>query len=116
MFGTPIVAGLVCLTIVGLAVSISTLMLYAMAVYAGKTFIAVWLGQKMFGTTLHTGGLIGRLAAGLVVIYALRQIPYTIGTWVAVLVAIWGLGALALALYQRLLRVQPASASAAVAA
>lgn len=113
MFGTPIVAALVCFTIVGLAVSISTLMLYAMAVYAGKTFIAVWLGQKMFGMTLSTGGLIGRLAAGLVVIYALRQMPYTIGTWVAVLVAIWGLGALALALYQRLLRIQPASAAVA---
>jgi hypothetical protein len=102
LFGIPIVAILVCFTIIGLAVSISTMMLYVMAVYAGKTFIAVWLGQKMFGATLSTGGLIGRLAAGLVVIYALRQIPYTVGVWVALLIAIWGLGALAMALYHRM--------------
>ncbi len=115
IFGVPIVAILVCFTVVGLAVSISTLMLYVMAVYAGKMFIAVWLGQKMFGATLSTGGLIGRLAVGLVVIYALRQIPYTIGIWIGLLIAVWGMGALALALYRRLQRTQPAAPLAVAA-
>ena len=56
----------------------------------------------MMGNTLHRGGLIGRLAAGLVVIYALEAIPYHVGFLVGVVVASFGLGSICIALYRHM--------------
>jgi cytoskeletal protein CcmA (bactofilin family) len=102
LIAIPIISVIVCVTIVGLPVGIASFMLYMIAVYSAKTFVSVWLGQKMMGNTLHRGGLIGRLAAGLVVVYALEAIPYHVGFLVGIVVASFGLGSICIALYRHM--------------
>jgi hypothetical protein len=110
---------LVCFTIVGLAVGISTFLLYLIASYASKMFVATWLGQKISPKAFAgvvagekrwpsatRGAMIGQMALGLLIIYALRMIPY-VGIGTALLAEVWGFGALCLTLYRR---IHPATA------
>lgn len=115
LIAVPILCIVVCFTVVGIPVSISSLFLYLIAVYSAKTFVSVWLGQKMLGQTLSTPGLIGRLAAGLVVVYALEEIPYHIGFLVWLVVVSLGLGSISIALFKHM-RQRPAAPMAAVPA
>lgn len=114
LIAVPIVCIVICFTVVGIPISISSLFLYLIAVYSAKTFVAVWLGQKMMGDTLSVPGLIGRLAAGLVVVYALEEIPYHIGFLIWVIVVSLGLGALSIATFKHMR--QPPGAVVAVPA
>jgi hypothetical protein len=112
---TPVIAVLACITVVGLGVGISTLLLWAIAMYGAKVFVATWLGRKILGKNSfagvvsgaktwpvpYKGALIGQLAIGLLLIDGLRIIPY-VGFWIAVLAQIGGFGALALTLYHRI--------------
>lgn len=115
LIAVPILSVIVCFTIVGLPVGIASFMLYLISMYSAKTFVSVWLGQKMFGNTLSRGGMIGRLAAGLLVVYALEAIPYHIGWFIGLIVASFGMGALCVATYRRM-RPAPHVAMAPVAA
>jgi len=101
LIATPIVAILVCCTIVGLGVGISTLLLYAIALYASKVFVGSWLGEKLLGTSAGTGAAIGRLALGIAIIRAVMMIPY-VGVFAASVVIVWGLGAATLAAYKNI--------------
>ncbi|MFZ0412381.1 MAG: polymer-forming cytoskeletal protein [Candidatus Acidiferrales bacterium] len=98
---TPIVAVLVCITIVGLGVGIAGALLYAIALYSARVFIAAWLGERLMGAAPGIAAAIGRLAVGLAIIQALTMLPF-IGFVVAALAAVWGLGGLVLALYKNL--------------
>lgn len=98
LFATPIAIFIVCLTIVGLGVGISTLFLYIIAVYAAQVFVGSWFGEKLLGYTAGVGPALGRLALGLAIVRALRMIPYA-GWWAGLIITIWGLGALVLAAY-----------------
>ena len=114
IIATPIIAALACITIVGLGVGISTLLLWAMAMYGVKVLIAAWLGRKILGKNSfagvvagkkvwpvpYKGALIGQLAFGLLLLDAIRLIPY-VGICVAIAAQVWGFGALALTLYRR---------------
>jgi cytoskeletal protein CcmA (bactofilin family) len=114
-FATFIVAVLACITVVGLGVGISTLLLWAMATYGSKLFVATWLARKILGKNSFAGvvagnkawpvpfkgALIGQLALGLLLIDGLRLIPY-VGFWVAILANFWGFGAIALTVYHRI--------------
>jgi len=98
---TPIAAIIACFTIVGLGVGITTFFLYIVAIYAAQVFIAGWVGEKLLGPASAAGAIIGRLALGLAVLRLLRLIPFA-GRLVGLLVVIWGLGALAVAIYEKL--------------
>jgi cytoskeletal protein CcmA (bactofilin family) len=98
---TPIVAVLVCITVVGLGVGIASVMLYAIAMYSARIFVAGWLGEQLMGAAPGTPAAIGRLAVGLAIIQALSMLPF-VGFLVAIFAALWGLGALVLALYRNL--------------
>jgi cytoskeletal protein CcmA (bactofilin family) len=114
-FATPIVAILVCFTVIGLGVGISTFLLWAISIYGSKVFVATWLGRKIVGKNSfagvvagrkswpvpYKGALIGQLATGLLLLDGIRLIPYA-GFTVAVLAQIWGFGALGLTLYHRI--------------
>ena len=115
LIAVPILSVIVCFTIVGLPVGIASFMLYMIAMYSAKTFVSVWLGQKMLGNTLSRGGLIGRLAVGLVVVYAVEAIPYHIGFFVGLVVASFGMGALCVATYRRMRPAAPVAAAMAPA-
>lgn len=104
MFATPIVAAIVCFTIVGIGVAITTLLFWLIALYAAQVFVATWLGEILLGHSLGTGALLGRLALGLAILHALELIPYHVGFLVKLVVLWWGLGAIAIALYGHLRR------------
>lgn len=106
---TPIVAVIACVTIVGLGLGIAALLLYAIAAYSAQVFIGSWLGEKLLGTEVGVGAAIGRLALGLGVLRVLQMLPYA-GSLVTLAVLVWGLGALALALYKRTRPPSPAAA------
>jgi cytoskeletal protein CcmA (bactofilin family) len=101
LFATPIAAIIACFTIVGLAVGITTLLLYAIAFFSSTVFVAGWLGEALLGSKPGMGAAIGRLALGLFILHVLRVLPY-VGGWILFLTIIWGLGALAMAIYKHL--------------
>jgi len=109
LFATPILAVIACVTIVGLAVGIGTLLLWIVALYSARVFVGAWLGEILLGPPAGTGAMIGRLAAGLLVLRLLCMVPY-VGGLVKLAVGIWGLGALALTLYDRSRKQAPAAA------
>jgi cytoskeletal protein CcmA (bactofilin family) len=101
LFATPIVAIIACITIVGLGVGITTLLLYAIALYSAQVFVGSWLGEQLLGAGVGLGPAIGRLALGLAIIRALTMIPFA-GSLILLIVTIWGLGALVLALHRKM--------------
>jgi cytoskeletal protein CcmA (bactofilin family) len=109
LFATPIAAFIACVTIVGLGVGITTMLLYAIAIYSAKVFIGSWLGEKLLGAGTGVGGAIGRLALGLGVIRVVHVLPYA-GPLIGAVLTVWGLGALALAFYRRTRAPSPAAA------
>jgi cytoskeletal protein CcmA (bactofilin family) len=105
---TPIAAIIACITLVGIAVGISTFLLYIMAIFATQVFVGAWIGEKLLGEGAGTGALIGRMALGLLLIRCVRNLPF-IGGWFMLAVILFGLGSLILALYQQSRR-QPVAA------
>jgi cytoskeletal protein CcmA (bactofilin family) len=100
LIATPILAAIVCITIVGIGVAIATLMIYVIAIYATQVFVATWLGNALLGRSEGTGATLGRLALGLAIIEGLQIIPYHIGAIFCFVVILWGLGAIAIASYR----------------
>lgn len=100
LFATPILAIIACVTIVGLALGLSTLLVWIVALYAAQLFVGAWLGETLLGEPSGTGAVLGRLAVGLLIVKAAEAVPY-LGGWVKLLVIIWGMGAMALAIYRR---------------
>jgi cytoskeletal protein CcmA (bactofilin family) len=101
LFATPIVAIIACVTIVGLGVGITTLLLYLIALYSAQVFVGSWLGEQLLGAGVGLGPAIGRLALGLAIIRVLTMIPFA-GPLILLVVTIWGLGGLVLALHRKM--------------
>lgn len=102
MIATPIVAIIVCITMVGLGVGIATILIYAIALYASQTFVSTWIGDALLGKSGGTGALLGRLALGLVILHGLELLPYHAGAIVKLVALWWGLGAIAIAIYRHI--------------
>lgn len=102
MIATPIVAIIVCITMVGLGVGIAMILIYAIALYASQTFVSTWIGGALLGKGEGTGALLGRLALGLVILHGLELLPYHAGSIVKLVALWWGLGAIAIAIYRHL--------------
>jgi|HubBroStandDraft_6_1064221.scaffolds.fasta_scaffold00582_6 cytoskeletal protein CcmA (bactofilin family) len=99
LFATPIAAIIVCVTIVGLGVGISTVLLYLIAIYSAQVFVGSWVGERILGSGVGVGSGLGRLAVGLLILRAVGILPY-VGHWISFLVVVWGMGAMVLALYR----------------
>ena len=112
LFAMPIAAFIVCITVVGLGVGISAMMLWLICIYAAQVLVGAWLGEKILGASAGVGAALGRLALGLAILRALGMLPY-LGGWISFVVVIWGIGAVALASYKNM-RPQVAAAVAAV--
>jgi len=110
LIATPIAAVLICFTIVGIGVGISTVLLYFVAAYSTQVFVGGWLGEKLLGPGTGIAPAVGRLALGLGILRILRMLPYVRGA-VFCAVLVWGMGALVLAFYKRI-RPQLAPAAA----
>lgn len=99
-FATPIVAIIVCITIVGLGVGISTLLLWIIAIYAAQVFVGSWLGERILGEGVGVGPALGRLALGLLILRAVHMLPHIGGVIIFFVVIPWGIGAMVIALYR----------------
>ena len=99
MFAVPIAALIAAITIVGLFVGLSTLLLWLIALYAAQTVVGAVIGQWILGRTADNWGRIGRMALGLILIRLVTALPH--GGWIKLLVLLWGIGAISLALYRR---------------
>jgi cytoskeletal protein CcmA (bactofilin family) len=99
LFATPIAAIIVCVTIVGLGVGISTVLLYLIAIYSAQVFVGSWIGERILGGGVGVGAGLGRLALGLLILRAVGIVPY-LGHWISFLVVAWGMGAIVLAVYR----------------
>ncbi|MGH9705030.1 MAG: hypothetical protein ACRD4K_16770 [Candidatus Acidiferrales bacterium] len=94
----PVVAVILCVTLVGIGLGVASFLLYLIGIYSGQCFVGMWLGEKILGAGAGTSAVIGRLALGLLVIRVLRLIPFAGGLLLAV-VTVWGFGALIVSLY-----------------
>lgn len=100
LFAVPILAVIACITIVGLAVGIGTVLLWIVTLYAAQIFVSAWLGETLLGPSSGTGGTIGRMALGILIYKVARLLPY-VGPLVVLGAMILGMGGIALALYSR---------------
>jgi cytoskeletal protein CcmA (bactofilin family) len=115
-FAVPIAAIISCITVVGIPLGLLTLGLWMLAINCAEIVVGTVIGNWIFGRTSDTWGLIGRMAAG----FTLVRIVYTplahlhvIGILAGLGIWMWGMGAIALALYGR---VQPKVSPSAMAA
>jgi cytoskeletal protein CcmA (bactofilin family) len=101
LFGVPIAALIICFTVIGLFVGISTLLLWIVVFLAAQVVVGTIVGQWVMGRTTEFWPLVARMAVGLILVRIVASIPF-IGGWAKFVVALWGMGAISLALYRRL--------------
>ncbi len=101
LVSVPILAVIACITIVGLAVGIGSLALWIIALYSCKVIVGTWLGEQLLGPSTTTAGLVGRMALGTLILRVASALPY-LGTFIVLAYVIWGLGAITLAVYERM--------------
>jgi cytoskeletal protein CcmA (bactofilin family) len=103
LFGVPIAAIIACFTIIGLLVGISTFLVWLMVMFAVDVVIGTIVGQWLLGRSSEFWPMILRMALGVTILRIITSIPF-IGGWASFVIVLWGMGAIALALYRR---VQP---------
>ena len=95
LFVTPIVAILVCFTIVGIPLGLITLVLWGIGLYLAQIPVALLIGLLIIRRSREVerkGIMIGALALGLAILALLGLIPY-LGFFIGLVVALFGLGA-----------------------
>ena len=104
-FGVPIAALIACVTVVGIPLGLLTLGLWILAINCAELVVGTVVGNWILGKPADTWALIGRMALGFVIVrivYTPLAHVHVIGILVALGIWIWGIGAIALALYNRL--------------
>lgn len=96
----PIAGVLLCVTLVGLPLGLALFAAYGLAIYGGQVFVGAWLGHEILGEPQGWAATFGRLALGLGLLHLTGLIPY-VGTLVSIVVALWGLGVIALVTFER---------------
>jgi cytoskeletal protein CcmA (bactofilin family) len=101
----PIACAIACITVVGIPLGVLTFALWILGLFTAEIVVGAVVGNWIFGRAADTWGLIGRMAAGFVIV----RIVYTplahlhiIGFLVGLGIWMWGMGAISLALYKRL--------------
>jgi cytoskeletal protein CcmA (bactofilin family) len=112
-FGVPIAALIACITVVGLPLGILAIGFWMLMLCCAEIVVGTVVGTWILGKARETSGLIGRMALGFVlvrVIYTGLEQVHAIGLLAALAIWMWGMGAISLAIYQRL---QPTIAAGA---
>jgi cytoskeletal protein CcmA (bactofilin family) len=100
-FGVAIAALIACVTIVGLLVGISTMFLWIVSLLSSYVVVGAVIGRWILGKANELWPLIGRMALGVLVVVVVTGLPH-LGGWIMFGIWIWGMGAIALALYRKL--------------
>ncbi|HKV23598.1 MAG TPA: hypothetical protein VJN93_03310 [Candidatus Acidoferrum sp.] len=106
-FGVPIAAVIACITVVGIPLGVLTLGLWMLGVCTAEIIVGTVVGNWILGKPADTWALIGRMALGFVIVrivYTPLAQVHIIGALVGLGIWMWGMGAIALAIYNR---VQP---------
>jgi hypothetical protein len=101
----PIACLIVFITVVGIPLSVLTLALWILGLFTAEIVVGAVVGNWIFGRTSDTWGLIGRMAAGFVlvrIVYTPLGHLHVIGILAGLGIWMWGMGAIALALYNRI--------------
>jgi cytoskeletal protein CcmA (bactofilin family) len=103
-FAVPIAAIIACITVVGIPLGVLTLGLWFLAINCAELVVGTVVGSWILGKASDTWGLIGRMAVGFVlvrVVYTPLAHLHIVGVLVGLGIWMWGMGAIALALYNR---------------
>jgi cytoskeletal protein CcmA (bactofilin family) len=100
-FGVFIASIIACITIVGLLVGVSSFFLWFVTLFSSYVVVGSVVGRWILGKVSEFWPAVGRMALGVVIVVIATGIPH-IGGWIMFGVWIWGMGAVALALYRRL--------------
>jgi cytoskeletal protein CcmA (bactofilin family) len=100
-FGIVIAALIACITIVGLLVGVSTLFLWIVSLFGSYVVVGAVVGRWILGKVNELWPMIGRMALGVLIVVVATGIPH-LGGWIRFAVWIWGMGAIALAIYRKL--------------
>ncbi|HYL61104.1 MAG TPA: hypothetical protein VE077_00660 [Candidatus Methylomirabilis sp.] len=104
-FGVPIAAILACFTVVGIPLGVLTVGLWMLGLFTAEIVVGTVVGVWIMGKASDTWGLIGRMALGFVIVrivYTPIEAIHIFGALVGLGILIWGIGAISLALYNRL--------------
>jgi cytoskeletal protein CcmA (bactofilin family) len=100
LFGVPIAAIIACITVVGLMVGISAIVLWLFMLLSAQLVVGAVVGQWLMGKARDVWPLIGRMVVGVVIVRLITTIPH-LTFWTRLAVVLWGMGALSLAIYRR---------------
>jgi cytoskeletal protein CcmA (bactofilin family) len=100
-FGVLIASVIACITVVGLLVGVSTFFLWLVALFSSYVVVGGVVGRWILGRTNDFWPGIGRMALGVLIVVIAANLPH-IGFWIRFGIWIWGMGAIALALYRRI--------------
>ncbi|MFW6150049.1 MAG: polymer-forming cytoskeletal protein [Chloroflexota bacterium] len=95
LFATPLAAIVICLTILGFALGVITLVLWGIAIYLSQIPVALLIGVLVLRRSPYSeskGAMIGGFAIGLVILALLRLIP-VVGFFVGLATVLFGMGA-----------------------
>ena len=109
-FGVPIAAAIACITIVGIPLAVLAFGFWLLMLFCAELVVGTVVGRWILGRAHDTGGLIGRMALGFVLVrlvYTGLEQVHVIGLLSGLAIWMWGMGSISLALYRRL---QPTTA------
>ena len=104
-FGVPIAAVIACITVVGMPLGILAFGFWLLMLCSAEIVVGTVVGSWILGKARDNSGLIGRMALGFVLvrlIYTGLEQMHVIGLLAGLAIWMWGMGAISLALYQRL--------------
>jgi len=114
-FGVPIAAILACVTVVGIPLGVLTLGIWALAINCAEIIVGTVVGKWILGPPADTWGLIGRMTLGFVIVrivYTPLAHVHIVGALAGLGIWMWGMGAIALALYSRVQPTRPPNMTA----
>lgn len=103
-FAVPIAAVIACFTVVGIPLGVLTVGFWLLAFFTSEIVVGTVIGNWILGKASDTWGLVGRMALGFVlvrIVYTPVRQLHVIGFLVGLGIAMWGMGSIALALYNR---------------
>lgn len=99
--GVLIASVIACITVIGLLVGISSLLVWTLALLSTDIVVGAIVGRWIMGRATEFWPMVGRMAVGVVIIRIVTMVPW-LGGWAKLAVLLWGMGAISLALYRRL--------------
>jgi cytoskeletal protein CcmA (bactofilin family) len=103
-FAVPIAAIIGCITVVGIPLGVLTMGFWFLMLCCAELVVGTVVGSWILGPSRDTWSLIGRMAMGFVavrIVYTFMEQVHVLGLIGGLGILMWGMGAIALVLYNR---------------